>query len=114
MDSKGQSLSLNVIIIAILALVVLVVIGAIFLGRITIFQAGVSKEGQAELIKMKIFYGACRPASTDENTFVRELTNAKEDLAAQDSARASFEQKISACKGFTDQPTCSNNGCLWS
>jgi|GEM_PF-1908059 hypothetical protein len=42
MNKKGESMSLNVIIIAAIALIVLVVLILIFTGRIHLFAAGVS------------------------------------------------------------------------
>lgn len=117
MNRKGQSLSLNVIIIAILALIVLVVLVAIFTGQIGQFQLGVSKTGEPELVQMRIQYGPCQPTTGNENAFLREFNQAGGDEATkagqQDAARSDFQQKIAACTHFTEQSSCTSNGCLW-
>ena len=48
MSKKGQSISINTIIIAAIALAVLVVLFVIFTGRIGIFSQGVSKTASCE------------------------------------------------------------------
>ena len=48
MNKKGQSISINTIIIAVLALGVLVVLFYIFTGRIGTFSEGVSKTASCE------------------------------------------------------------------
>jgi aerobic-type carbon monoxide dehydrogenase small subunit (CoxS/CutS family) len=114
-SKKGQGMSLNVIIIAALALIVLVVLIAIFMGRIGTFKGGVDKAGQEELVKMQINYGQCRPGTVAETTFTLDLAKATDDTA-KDQARSKFEGEISRCKGFSnDKIVCeSNTGCKWS
>lgn len=114
MDSKkGQGLSLNVIIIAALALIVLVVLIVVFTGRIGVFEKGVSKESQAELIKMKITYGNCKPSATTEAEFNSEFGQATTD-SAKEIAKAKLKDEISRCKAFnSDKNVCQQNSCSW-
>lgn len=113
MDKKGQGLSLNVIIIAALALIVLVVLIMVFTGRIAIFEQGVSKEGKAELIKMKITYGDCHPTAREEANFDIAYSQA-ESLDGKETAKVDFKDEISRCKGFGDKVNCESAGCSWS
>lgn len=113
MNKKGQGLSLNVIIIAVLALLVLVVLAVIFTGRINLFEKGVSKEADTELIKMKITYGDCRPAAAAEADFKTEFAAAGDDEVAQETAKESFADVISLCKGNRDEASCEAAGCKW-
>ena len=48
MNKKGQGISINVIIIAAIGLAVLVVLFAIFTGRLNIFSLGISKTASCE------------------------------------------------------------------
>ena len=70
-SKKGQSLSLNAIIIAALALIVLVVLAVLFIGKTTDTAEGVEKasgEASLELTKMKVRYGDCHPALSNSIT----------------------------------------------
>lgn len=111
---KGQGLPLNVIILAALALIVLVVLVAIFAGRVSIFDKGVSKEGQSELIKMKISYGDCRPNAGMEEKFLNDYGQAT-STEAKEQAKSGFDSEVARCKGFSsDKTVCeSNTGCKW-
>ncbi len=111
-SKKGMEMSISVIIVAVLALVILVVLLAIFMGKITVFEKGVSKEAQTELIKMKIMYGDCHPSAGAETTFTSELTKAETD-DAKESAKANFKDAISSCKANTEKANCGGN-CQWS
>lgn len=110
MASKGD-LSINVIIVAVLALLVLVVLAAIFVTKLGVFEKGVSKEGQTEIAKMRIFYGDCHPSSSAETAFANELTAAGDD-AAKDAAKAKFKDASALCKQVTDKDGCSGE-CIW-
>lgn len=112
---KGQGLSLNVIIVAALALIVLVVLVVIFTQQTGQFQKGVSKEGKAELVKMKIFYGNCHPGEASENVFVSEFESAG-SAEKRDEASSDFRDEIDRCKSFgADRSTCEDQtGCVWS
>ena len=115
MGKKGDTLTLNVIVVAALALIVLVVLIMVFTGRISIFEKGVSKEGQAELIKMKITYGQCKPSATVEANFVTQYTQANGQVAAEETASTTLQEEISRCKGLSnDQPSCESAGCKWA
>ena len=71
MSKKGQGISINVIIIAAIALLVLVVLSVIFLGRFGVFsQKSIDCEGQGG----QCVVGAC-PAGTGEyNVWVCQKT----------------------------------------
>jgi len=114
-SKKGQGLSLNVIIVAALALIVLVVLVVIFTQQTGQFQEGVSKEGKAELIKMKIFYGNCHPGEASENVFISQFESTG-SAQGRDEASSDFRDEIDRCKGFgTDRATCEDEtGCVWS
>jgi len=113
-SKKGAEMSLNVIIVAAIALIVLVILVAIFTGRITIFQTGVSGAGDAELVSMKVTYGTCHPTSSQESTFTSEFSKATSD-ADKELARTNFAQVISNCKGSSsDKSLCEAAGCKWS
>ena len=113
LDRRGQGLSLNVIIVAALALIVLVVLIMVFTGRIAVFEKGVSKEAQAELIKMKITYGDCRPTATDEAEFTVEYGQA-DSVETEESAKSNFESVINSCKYYNSKDDCESGGCKWS
>jgi len=111
-SKKGMEMSISVIIVAVLALVILVVLVAIFTGRISVFEKGVSKEAQTELIKMRIQYGDCRPPATAETTFSTEYGAATDDTG-KDMAKASFSDLIAQCKNLPEKTLCENGGCRW-
>ncbi|MBS3102041.1 hypothetical protein J4458_01175 [Candidatus Woesearchaeota archaeon] len=48
MNKRGQSISINTIIVAAIALIVLVVLIAIFTGRLGIFSKGIAQTGTCE------------------------------------------------------------------
>lgn len=114
MSKKGQTMSINVIIVAALALIVLVVLVVIFTGRTGSFLSGVEKSGDARLVELKVGYGTCHPTATAEANFqssygLATSTEAKENLAAN------FKDEISRCKGSSvDKASCESNGCKWS
>lgn len=111
-SKKGMEMSISVIIVAVLALVILVVLLAIFMGKITVFEKGVSKEAQTELVKMKILYGDCHPSASAETAFTSDLSKAEVD-EAKDLIKANFKDAISSCKSNTDKASCGGN-CQWS
>ncbi|MBS3123606.1 hypothetical protein J4437_03135 [Candidatus Woesearchaeota archaeon] len=114
LNKKGEALSINVIIITVLALVVLVVLIMVFTGRITIFQQGVSKESQTALLTMKIGYGQCQPSASDESTFTKEFAAAESAPDAEEQARSNFKEVISRCKALSDdKTTCESSACTW-
>ncbi len=112
-SKKGQGLSLNAIIVAALALVVLVVMIAIFSGQMIPWGEKVNQEGKAEIIKMKISYGECHPTATEEAGFSAEFDRAT-SVEEKEAAGASFKEKISSCKGFSvSKDECESSGCTW-
>lgn len=113
MNKRGQGISLNVIIIAALALIVLVVLVAIFTGRIGIFNRETDKAGQAELVSMRIQYGDCKPTSTNENGFISQFSSA-DSPAAKDTAKEQFSREIDRCRrASAEQAGCETAGCRW-
>lgn len=114
-DKRGQSLSINVIIVAALALIVLVVLVVIFTGRMGVFESGVSKEGNAELVKYKsLSYDDCHPGTAAEQSFLTAYTQAT-STAAKDSVKSDFESQIGNCKTSSNsKEECEgNSGCKW-
>ena len=69
MVKRAQGMSLNVIIIAALALIVLVVLTAIFIGRLGSFDDTVPKEAGARYQALSIMFGKCHPGLADEQQF---------------------------------------------
>ena len=110
---KGAELSINVIIVAAIALIVLVILVAIFTGRIRIFQSEVGVKGDAELTAMRITYGTCGPTVVQEGAFTSEFGKATTD-EAKDLAKTNFAAVISNCKGYnSDKSLCESANCKW-
>ena len=113
MNKKGQGISINVVIIAVLALIVLVVLAVIFTGRIAIFDKGVSAAGKAELVSMKIQYGDCQPTKAQEESFTGQFERA-DSSSGKETAKDTFRVEISRCKLSSDsRGTCEAGGCKW-
>ena len=111
-NKKGQGLSLNVIIIAAIALIVLVLLVMIFTVRIGIFKSGVSKAGDSELIKMKLNYGDCHPTTSKETAFRSSMSTTTTDTA-KDAATSILKQEITRCKAYSTQTNCLSATCNW-
>jgi len=112
LDKKGQGLSLTTIIVAAIALIVLVVLVMIFTGRIGVFKTGVEEAGEAELVKMRISYGDCRPTEGAELSFKKSINEAASEVE-KETAKNTFRDEIDRCKSFTDKDTCRGQGCAW-
>jgi len=112
LNKKGQGLSLNVIIVAALALIVLVVLIMVFTGRISVFDKGISEEGQAELNLLRVSYGDCHPTSGAESTFTSAVQSA-DSSEMEEQAKEIIKSEMSRCKAFTDQGSCGSSGCSW-
>ncbi len=116
MKTKKGDLSLNVIIVAAIALIVLVVLVVIFTGRISVFSQGVSKEGNAQLVKMQITYGDCRPSTSTQSAFTTAydaaMSSKSED--GKNKAISEFESQITSCKSNTDKSSCEGSSCKWA
>jgi len=114
MNKQGQSMSINTIIVAVLALVVLVVLVMVFTGRIALFDKGVSDEARTELIKMRIGYGSCRPTAAQESAFSTAFNSAT-SVDAKEREKVAFQSIVERCKGLgVDKAACEREGCLWS
>lgn len=112
-SKKGQGMSLNVIIIAALALIVLVVLIAIFTGRISLFNRGVGEAGDAEITTLRISYGDCQPTISRENTFKTQFSQAATD-DDKDRARSEFRGEIDRCDQLSnDKALCESIDCKW-
>lgn len=111
--NKKGDLSLNVIIVAALALIVLVLLVMIFTGRIGIFKAGVEKAGELELAKQKLNYGVCHPTPAKESSFIDTLSKATSE-SSKTTEISTFSSEISRCKTYnTDKTSCEGAGCTW-
>lgn len=76
MMKKAQGLSINVIIVAAIALIVLVILGVIFMGRMGLF-AGQSADCEANGGNCRV--GECEPEERLSTGFVCEKTAQEED-----------------------------------
>ena len=101
MNKKAQGLSLTTIIVAAVGLIVLVILVAIFTGRMAMFGVGVSKAARTELAALQLDYGKCRPSRGMESLFMGALDDA-EDSVAKAEATNKFERAISSCKSQTE------------
>ena len=103
LNKKGQGLSLNVIIIAALALIVLVVLAVIFTTRSIEFEQKVGQETKTELIKLKISYGDCHPDTPREERFLTEYENAvgADNDAGKEKAKNDLKTDTANCKKTT-------------
>ena len=110
MSKKGQGLSLNVIIVAAIALIVMVILIAIFTGRVGFFEKQVSEQSQADLALFRLSYADCHPTSNQERSFIKAIGEAQGD--AKDDRKAEFKSKIRECelKGVDGPEGCSG-GC---
>ncbi|MFC1801149.1 hypothetical protein ACFLZB_01700 [Nanoarchaeota archaeon] len=102
---RGQGLSLTTIIIAAIAIIVLVVLIAIFTGRIGFFESAVSEEADSELAKMRINYGDCHPSGGHESQFRSAFAEA-DDATKKDALMNGFKKVIDDCKAKPDQQQC--------
>ena len=93
---KAQGLPITIIIVAAIALVVFVVLLAIFTGKMGGLQK-VSPEAQAELERLKLRYGECAPNEAEERAFlVRYSQAANETVKYQEIDK--FKKLIDECK----------------
>ncbi len=116
MKTKKGDMSINVIIVAAIALIILVVLVVIFTGRIGVFNQGVSKEGNAQLVKMQITYGDCRPSTSAQSAFTTayDAALASKSKDGENNAISQFESQIASCKSNTDKSSCEGSGCRWA
>lgn len=81
MNQKAQGLSINTIIIAAIALIVLVVLVAIFTGRLGLFSKGLGEVTNCDQICKARGYGTSNPneiAGSTNPTFGDPLTGARD------------------------------------
>ncbi|PIN87775.1 hypothetical protein COV12_02115 [Candidatus Woesearchaeota archaeon CG10_big_fil_rev_8_21_14_0_10_32_24] len=117
LNKKGQGLSLNVIIIAALALIVLVVLAVIFTGSSVDFAdktGDVAGDAKLKLTTLSLTYGDCQPSGSAESTFMNAYSSATTSQD-QDNAVSEYKNEINRCKDFSaDKLTCEgNSGCIW-
>jgi hypothetical protein len=111
---KGQGLSLNVIIVAALALIVLVVVAAIFIQQTGIFSDKLNKVGGADLATLQAEYSICHPSPVEEGRFVTALGRAETPEDGQ-VARDNFRSVIRLCSNLDSLGVCeTNDDCDWS
>lgn len=119
LNKRGQGLSLTTIIVAALALIVLVVLVAIFLGKMVPWGEKVGEAGAAELATLRISYGDCHPTEAEEAGFRSNMAAAEKEgseeakIAAREDAKNLFRDEIDRCDSFTDVDTCKGQGCAW-
>lgn len=111
-NKKGQGMSLNVIIVAALALIVLVVLTVIFTSRTAIFSEKVDQGSRTELIEMKISYADCHPTVRQEGEFTSAFERA-ESIDDKENAKVSFRDEINRCRDSLDRAECESQGCTW-
>lgn len=113
MDKKGQGLSLTTIIIAAIALIVLVIIIAIFTGQLGgKFVPGL--EDTAEIpYTMRITYGDCQPTASEEQDFLTNIEAAGEDVSLEEQAEVDFKGLIKECKDNSAEECEGNTRCIW-
>ncbi len=104
MKKKAQGLSLTTIIVAAVGLIVLVILVAIFTGRMAMFGIGISKAARTELAALKLDYGQCHPSRGMESIFMNTLDDAEDELEKAEMTN-NFERAISSCKSQTED-TC--------
>jgi hypothetical protein len=121
MKRKAQGLSLTTIIIAAVGLVVLVVLVAIFTGRMSLFGLGISKVARTELAGLQIDYDECHPSRGMERLFLKALDDA-EDESEEAVVLNQFENAMSSCASQNTQDSCVTHipseytgvSCAWS
>ena len=112
MSKRGQGLSLNVIIIAALALIVLVVLAAIFIQQTGVFTAKLNKEANLELTSLKGTYGECHPSRSAESASISAFNRA--EPGDQETARDALRETIRACSNLDSSAACeANRDCDW-
>jgi len=112
MVKRAQGMSLNVIIIAALALIVLVVLTAIFIGRLGSFDDTVPKEAGARYQALSIMFGKCQPGLADEQQFYN-LWGDGED-SEQLEALEFIDDRADECNdGRDSEANCESYGCNW-
>ena len=113
MSKRGQGLSLNVIIIAALALIVLVVLAAIFVQQTGLFNKRLSEQANIELTNYKANYGECHPNRAVETKFTGAFSKA-ETPEDEESAREEFRDIIRACSSLGSLAECeADSNCNW-
>jgi len=100
-NKKAQGLSLTTIIVAAVGLIVLVILVAIFTGRMALFGIGISKAARTELAALKLDYGQCHPSRGMESIFMNELDDTEEEIAKAEVTNK-FERAISSCKSQSE------------
>ncbi len=108
MKRRGQGLSITTIIVAAIALIVLVILIAIFTGRIAIFNRGIGEEANAELARVKINYGDCHPSTRAEGIFLKGYSAANDE--EKSIWRGEYNDLISYCNSGTASDNCPSPG----
>ena len=93
---KGQGLSLNTIIIALLGLTVLVVLVYMFTTKTQSFSKKTQRDAKEMLLAMQQQYKKCHPSRDLERRFLKKFAEDKEN------AIANFEQAIDECSRLSE------------
>lgn len=111
-SNKGQSMSINVIIVAALALIVFVLLVLIFTGRINVFQKVTGEQGDTNLATFRTLeYGTCKPTESAEQAYTTDYNKAT-SAEDKEASKARFRDEISRCKTWNDdKATCQSNSC---
>ena len=113
MNKKAQGMSLNVIIIAALALIVLVVLATIFMGRLGSFDKQVGTEAETRYKALSVTFSQCHPSFSAEQQFYSLWGEGSSEEAAE--ALDYIEDQIDTCKeGRDSEANCESfTGCSW-
>jgi len=114
-NKKGQGLSLNVIIIAALALIVLVVLAVIFTSRAAETEGqleSVSGPTMLKLSTLKISYGECHPNTAREAQFLKDY-EAAADADAEGGYVEGLKEDIANCKVLEEDNCKATDYCAW-
>jgi hypothetical protein len=114
-NKKGQSMSLNVIIVAALALIVMVVLIAIFTGKMGDTNEGLQNQGNTKLNELKsLEYASCHPNIVQEAKFLAEYKAAEDPVGEQEAINV-FRTEISRCSANALKADCdATDGCSWN
>ncbi|MBU1004271.1 MAG: hypothetical protein KJ561_00425 [Nanoarchaeota archaeon] len=123
MEKKGQGLPLNVIIIAAIVLIVLVVLWAIFTGRMGVFSKGltdVTKGGTCAeaggVVKTQV--DGCASGCTPVYTQLSDVSTGETCCKPSKGCLPGTYTEVGSstpkkCEDITSEPTCTSKGCTW-
>lgn len=116
MKKKAQGLPLNVIIIAAIVLIVLVVLWAIFTGRMGVFSKGiadVTKGGSCEEAGGQVKPATEGCAEGCEQIYGNFKLTAGDVCCRPTKSCTGTATTGSPCSSYTQEASCTNAGCDW-